>query len=432
MLEQGLAITMATGRINKTSVDAAQPGDKDWLLWDDKLPGFGLKVTPAGSKVYIYQYRIGGRGAKVRRFTIGKHGKLTADKARKQAEIVAGETTQGKDPQREKVEHQRRSIELAFKPYAERFAEECLEVKWASTHKYATSLLTKHAVPILKDKALTEITRRDIRTVLMRVTDKPATAANLYAVLRRLFRWAITEGDIDASPMDGMESSKPPAARDRFLADDELAVVWQASERLGYPFGPMIRLLILTGARRDEVAGLSWDEMRNSDALWSLPASRAKNGLANQVPLSNLAIAELDVLAKRSGKVKDWPKVGFVFSTTGETAVSGFSRAKLRLDKQVAEIGKVQDDPVMVSAWRIHDLRRTLATGMQRLGVRFEVTEALLNHVGGSRSGVAGIYQRHDWAPEKVRALNAWSDFIAALLTKDDRSNVVPLVGSKA
>lgn len=423
---------MATGRISKATVDAARPQAKDWLLWDDKLSGFGLKVTPSGGKAFVFQYRIGGRGAKVRRYTIGKFGRLTAEAARKLAEGLALKVAHGVDPQSIKVDEARRSVDLAFSKYVTRFHKECLKVKWAASHDYAHSLLTTYAVPVLGSKPLTDIKRSDVRAVLAKVKDKTATARNLFSVIRRLFRWAVNEGDLESSPLDGMEPPVAPASRERVLTDAELMAVWRASDKLGYPFGPMVRLLILTGARREEVAALEWVELNQGTEQWTLPSDRAKNGVVHIVPLSPLAMADLDALAKRSiKKAKEWPKKGFVFSTTGETSVSGYSRAKRRLDREIAELAKTDSeegrDAVEVAPWRIHDLRRTLATGMQRLGVRFEVTEAVLNHVSGSKSGVAGIYQRHDWGPEKRTALKAWSDHVAGLLIERDTTNVVSL-----
>lgn len=423
---------MATGRINKTSVDAAKRAGKDWLLWDDKLPGFGLKVTPSGSKVFIYQYRIGGRGAKVRRYTLGKLGKLTPDAARKDAEDLARQVSKGIDPQREKVAKARQAADLAFNGYAKIFVDDCLKVKWKSSHEAGEAHLRLHVTPILGSKPLPEINRADIRAVLKPLKSKPATASYTFAVMRRLFRWAVSQGDLQTSPIDGMEPPPVPVSRDRVLNDAELAVVWRAADHLGYPFGPMVRLLITTGTRRDEVAGLEWSELNRDAQLWTLPAARAKNGTATSIPLSDRAVAELDALAKRAGKDKGWPRKGFVLSTTGETGVSGFSRAKSRLDKLVAKLAAAEDEPITVGEWRLHDLRRTLATGMQRLGVRFEVTEAILNHVSGSRSGVAGIYQRHDWGPEKATALQAWSDHLTSILTESEKSNVVPLASVRA
>jgi integrase len=423
---------MSTARINKSTVDATHPGAKDKLLWDDKVRGFGLKVTPSGSKVYVYQYRLGGRGAKVRRYTIGRHGSITPDAARKEAERLSLQTAQGHDPQQAKVSKARQSIDLAFKDYADRFVDECLKVRWKSSYAGGEAHLRLYAKPVLGSKPLPDIDRADIRAVLKPVRHKVATASYLYAVLRRLFRWAVSEGDLKVSPLDGMEPPPLPSKRERFLSDPELVLVWNASDKLGYPFGPLVRLLILTGARREEVAALDWSELDHKAKLWALPSERSKNSTAASFPLSPLAAMELDSLALRVRKDGKWPRRGLVFSTTGETSVSGYSRAKARLDREVALRNAKLDDPLIIEPWRLHDLRRTLATGMQRLGVRFEVTEALLNHVGESRSGVAGVYQKHDWGPEKASALKAWSDHVSALLTDADRSNVVPLASARA
>jgi integrase len=423
---------MATGRITKSAVDAVAPGAGDRFLWDDKLAGFGLKVTPAGKRTFVFQYRIGGRGAKVRRYTIGAFPKLTADGARKLAEGLALRVAQGADPQTEKVEAARRSVDLAFAAYAERFIEERLRSAWKASHDDGASLLRRFAVPVLKSKPLQDIRLADIRAVLSPVAGNPATARNLFAVMRLLFRWAVDGGDLEHSPMTDLKPPASPVSRDRVLSDAELVLVWRAADRLGYPFGPLFRLLVLTGARREEIGGLEWLELSRDDAQWSLPAGRAKNGVAATWSLSTMALAELDALAKLAGRDKGWPRRGLVFSTTGKTSVSGFSRAKRRLDKAMVALGAKMDDPPVIAPWRLHDLRRTMATNLQKLGVRFEVTEAVLNHVSGAKSGVAGVYQRHDWAPEKAAALQAWADRLAAMLSPASRSNVVSLAEARA
>jgi integrase len=197
------------------------------------------------------------------------------------------------------------------------------------------------------------------------------------------------------------------ASRERVLTDEELGLAWRASLQLGYPFGPIIRMLMITGQRREEVTALEWAELHRTDAEWLMPGSRAKNGRAHTVPLSALALAELDNIGGQ-----DWPRTGLVFTTTGRSRVSGHSRAKVRLDRQMALLAPGVD----VQPWRLHDLRRTLATGLQKLGVRFEVTEAVLNHVSGARSGVAGVYQRHTWTMEKRAALDDWSAHVSSLV----------------
>jgi integrase len=215
------------------------------------------------------------------------------------------------------------------------------------------------------------------------------------------------------------------------LKDSELRLVWLASDGLGYPFGPFFKLLIGTGQRREEVAGLSWKELHRDAAEWHLPAGRAKNGIGSVVPLSASMVSELDAIALGD----KWPRRGLVFTTTGQTAVSGYSRAKTRLDKKVLELARQEaDEPeqVEVEGWRVHDLRRTLATGMQRLGVRFEVTESILNHISGSKSGVAGVYQRHDWRDEKRDALNAWGAHVKRTVEGSNETNVVTLAAQRA
>ncbi|MEM6474656.1 MAG: site-specific integrase [Pseudomonadota bacterium] len=421
--ENGASNHMPSGNITKSTVDGLLPADRDQFLWDAKVAGFGVKITPKGAKVYLYQYRMGGRGSKVRRFTIGRHGMITAEYARKEAKRLAMQVVQGIDPRAEKLERIRVEVELAFPAYLEHFSKECLSVEWKASAREVEAMLRSYALPSLRMKSLPDITRSDIASILRALRSKPATAAKLFAVLRRLFRWAVKEGDLAISPMDGMEAPKPPSSRDRWLRDAEVLRVWTASSALGYPFGPMVRFLILSGARRNEVAHLSWDELNQEQKLWSLPASRAKNGEPNDIPLTALMVDELNVLTK-SRKSAKWPKCGFVFSTNGKSPVSGFSRAKQRLDKILARGGESMEH------WSLHDLRRTFATGMQRLGVRFEVTEAILNHKSGSRAGVAGIYQRHHWGPEKRAALQAWSDHIECLVSnRDDIVNTSKTLG---
>lgn len=418
---------MAKGKITKQSVDAAKPGAKDVILWDERLAGFGLKVTPAGAKSYLFQYRLGGRAGKTRRVTIGKHGVYTPDGARREAERLSQLVAQGTDPQQQRTDAARKAIDLAFSPYADTFVTDCLKVRWKSSHAEGDALLRLYAKPTLGDKPLHEITRADIRAVLKKVDGKVATTRNLFGVLRRLFRWAVSEGDIDRSPLDGMEPPPLAPARDRVLSDSELLLVWQASKTLGYPFGPMVRLLALTGQRLREVSDMEWSELHRDSRTWMIPGPRAKNNVASLVPLSTQVVAELDELAAKKGKGGEWPRTGYVFTTTGETPASGYSKAKKRIDAKVVELAKDTDLQLTFAPWRFHDLRRTLATGLQRLGVRFEVTEAVLNHVSGSKSGVAGVYQRHDWASEKRVALQAWADHVMGLLVPSDETNVVSL-----
>jgi integrase len=205
--------------------------------------------------------------------------------------------------------------------------------------------------------------------------------------------------------------------RDRVLNDQEATAIWRVAGEATHPFGTIVRLLMLTGQRREEVAGMMWAELSEDLATWTIPATRTKNGIPHFVPLSQPARELLHSLA--SDRLEDVrgthqpTKLALVFPGERNTPFSGWSKAKSALD---AASG--------VSGWWLHDLRRTLATGLQRLGVRLEVTEAVLNHLSGSRAGVVGIYQRHDWAEEKRSALDAWS---AHLLAASEGKPVLPL-----
>lgn len=446
---------MPSALITKRMVDGAQPGARQAVLWDSDVKGFGLLVLPSGTKSYVYQYRVGGRGARLRRYTIGRHGSpWTPDAARKRAKELAGKVRTGIDPidaerdanaTRAAAEEERRRIsEMAFADYAERWLTVGLRpgIRERTREGYKASL-AKHVTPVLARKPMPEITRRDVVNVMDRIpTSQPAVRRLTFAVLRMLFNWARGRGDIDGSPLDGIQSPLPVPSRDRVLADDELALAIRAAAGMERPFGQFFELIFATGQRRNEVAGLEWSELRREPGVWTLPGARAKNGEPSIIPLNAPAIAVLDTLAGCTDEAeRKWPQNGLVFSTTGNRPISGFSRAKARLDAVMLELARKDAEEasenaelVTLAPWRLHDARRTLATALQRLGVRFEVTEAVLNHTSGaSRSGIAAVYQRHDWADEKRSALEAWGEHCARLIASPAAIvNVVPLRAPKS
>lgn len=437
---------MPRAKLTADKVNALKPGggpfaragidtpDRDFFLWDDKLAGFGVKVTPTGAKVYLLQYRLNGRAGKTKRYTIGRDGSpWRAGSARIEAERLLTEVKRGVDVCEQLRAGKVMAREMGFAAYVDRFAERYLKQRWSASWEEAKRLLERHALPAIGDKPLPSIVRADVKRALDRVHDKPGVHRLLHATLRRLFNWAVGEGDLDASPMGGIPAPAPPESRKRVLDNDELGLAWRASFTLGKPFGPIVRLLILTGQRRDEVAALDWAELKRSDAMWHLPKERAKNGEASDIHLAAAAIAELDDLAGGDR----WPRRGLVFSTTGKTAPSGFSRAKRRLDAAMLDLARADaleaGESVVdlaIKPWRLHDLRRTMATGQQRLGTRFEVTEAILNHLSGARAGVAGVYQRHKWEKEKAAALDEWAAFVGRLV--NGPANVVSLAERRA
>jgi integrase len=398
---------MPTARITKQAVDALQTSLKEMFLWDDQLRGFGLRSTPNGTKSYVFQYRMGGREAPSRRYTIGRHGSpWTPQSARKEAERISMLVAQKVDPVQADHERRRQAVDLAFEVYVETFIDLYLKKRWKKW-PLGAGVLRREAVTVLKRKPLPAINRSDLAAIWDRLQDRPAVARLTHATLRKLFRWALSRGDLVRSPLEGVEAPPPVPARDRVLSDDELTAVWSGAEAIKWPFEGLLKLLMLTGQRREEVAGLKWEELDRASSTWVLPAVRSKNGKPHLIPLSTPALAVFDEMA---GGVK-WPSSGLVFSTTGATPVSGFSKMKRKLDGHLAT--SLGGPP---PKWRLHDLRRTVATGLQRLGVRFEVTEAVLNHSSGSRSGIAGVYQRYEWKDEKREALEQWSRHVCGLV----------------
>jgi integrase len=259
---------------------------------------------------------------------------------------------------------------------------------------------------------------------------KTAMAGRTAAYGRACYHWAVKRGSVSANPFQNLPL-EPVAKRDRVLSDDELHAVWSATGGLG-SFDAIVRMLILTGQRREEVAGMTWDEIAPDLSTWTIPARRAKNNVAHVVPLSpqvqdvlrkapRFAKGATDKQAEAGeqdieDEAKDDDKPDFVFPGQ-RGAFNGFSKSKADID----EASSVKD-------WRLHDLRRTMATGLQRLGVRLEVTEATLNHVSGSRAGIVGVYQKHTWADEKRAALAAWGAHVAAIVEKRAApDNVTPL-----
>lgn len=406
-------------RLTKTVIDGELPSEAERFVWDRDLPGFGLRITPKGIKSFIYQYRM--RGEKnSRRYTIGRFGVFTAEQAREKCRALALMVANGQHPRDEAINRAKarqsdalRAKERAFASVADRWVLQYRYRKDGEELSGKTRTMAELVVNGFKDRfgtqSIADISKADLSAYL---SDIPGIASrrNAYAYGRILWKWADDEELLDVNVFETLRAPPLPKSRDRVLSDDEFPVFWRATRRLTYPYGPLYRLLALTGQRESEVRGMAWEELSRDRREWIIPKDRTKNNAPQIVPLSNAMIAELDGIGG-----KKWPKRGFVFTVNGKKPVAGLSKAKARLDDFIAvELAKTDAEPI--APWRNHDLRRTLATGLQALGVRFEVTEAVLNHVSGSRGGVAGIYQQHDWKEEKREALDAWSAHVDELV----------------
>jgi integrase len=308
---------------------------------------------------------------------------------------------EGRDPAHEKAQARAAkvdTIEGAIGQFIERY---CKQSNRPRTIESTERLLRLHVLPRWRGRAVNQITRRDVLDMLDRVIDggAPIAANRTLTAVKTFFGWCITRDLIEQSPCAGMKAPIMERSRDRVLNDDELQLVWQAADEIGWPFGRLVQLLILTGARRDEVARMQWSEVDLKEGMWTLPRERVKNDRPHTVPLSPLALSIIKAVPRIAGP--------YVLTTNGKTASSNYSRGKRRLDALL---------PKDMPPWRLHDLRRSFASGLARLGVNLPVIEKILNHTSGSFAGIVGVYQHHEFAEEKRAALNMWSDHIERLV----------------
>ncbi len=362
------------------AVQALGPGQ---TLWDSAVRGFGCR-RQRQAPTYILKYRAGGRQ---RFITIGPHGApWTPDSARREAKRLLGLVAAGRDP----APAGRDTLAAV----ADDYLKDARGRLRASNFTNVARHLTVYWSP-LGGESIYKITRRQVtaRVAEMAKERGPVAAARARSALSAMFSWAIREGyEIASNPVMGSNRPAERPSRARVLSDPELAAIWGACGDDDY--GRIIRLLALTGQRRDEVGGLRWEELREADRLWVIPPERTKNCRAHAVPLTPAALAILPPPNRR-----EW-----VFGR-GSRGFQGWSDAKALLDARA-----------QVAEWRTHDLRRTVATGLANLGVLPHVIEAVLNHVSGHRAGVAGIYNRATYAKEMREALERWADHVAEMI----------------
>jgi integrase len=423
---------MATAKITKRAVDGlaaqAKAERRTLYVWDADMTGFGMLATKTGSISYFVEYRLGGRGAQNRRMSIGKHGILTPDEARKLAKEELGKVARGADVVREKREAREKLTGLTLHELIERYLAGHVKPTRYWTEKQAR--LLSDDLKALHGKPVASIKRGEIAAVIDKVQARSHAAARLlFADIRPIFAWALDRAAIDVNPMAGMRGPQPLEARDRILSDEEIKAFWQAASELSWPFENVFKVLLLTGQRREEVAGMRWRELDLDAGQWTIAKERCKNGKAHTVDLSPEAVRMLDPLGDAAAPrlAKSAEDEDLVFSTTGRTPVSGFSKAKTRIDARMQSILGDKFQP-----WRTHDLRRTAASGMAALGFQPHVIERVLNHVSGAQGGLVGVYQRHEYREERRRALMAWNAHVIGIVVAGrSPSNVVRLVASR-
>ncbi|WP_243903765.1 tyrosine-type recombinase/integrase [Methylobacterium sp. J-070] len=383
---------------------------------DATLPGLYFIIQPSGAKSWAVRYRHDGR---TRKLTLGAYPALDLAKARTEGRAALQSVSLGQDPVAERKVAAPLPTRDLIGSVIDSFIERHVKPRnRPRTAEETIRILRTKVLPVWDGRKIQDIGRRDVIGLLDGIVDAgtPVAANRTLAALSKLFNWAADRGVIDANPCVRIKAPAVETSRDRVLSDDELRLLGRACASIGWPFGPFVQILLLTAQRRDEVAKMRRVELREGGALWTVPSQRAKNDKAHDVPLSAAVQAILGSMPRVAGQA------GYLISTTGKTGISGFGKAKSRVDATMlalaradAETDGSDADTVQIEPWRFHDLRRTAATGMARLGIEPHVVEAVLNHRNGTISGVAAVYNRHSYGPEKRAALEAWAAYVASL-----------------
>jgi integrase len=369
------------------AVDALKPQAKRYEVFDLHCPGLSVRITSHGRKTFNVKYRF---GRDQKRLTIGVYPRISLAKARERAMDALRQVDEGSDPAR------RRQACFAVEAIVVDFIRQYAKPrnrKWMESER----ILNREFVATFGKADIREIRRSHVLEMMDAAVERgsPYQANRILANVRKLLNWCLERGVIELNPAAGIKAPTKEVSRDRVLGDDELKALLRACLNDTYPFRQYVPILLATAARRAELAEMRWSEIDGNK--WIIPAERAKNGKPHVVPLSAFALAKL-------AEVPRFLDCDLVFTTTHRTPVSGFYKMVRRLSKGSG-----------TSGWRLHDLRRTAASGMARAGVSPHVIERVLNHVSGTISGVAAIYNRYGYDKEKTEALEAWGAFLGSL-----------------
>ena len=457
---------MAKRMLTDAGALAINPTDRRQEIADAGCRGLRLVVQPSGCKSWAFRYLFAG---KPRKLTLGPlhvgggeppvaelDQALTVAGARQLASAAALDVARGSDAAKAKrtkkqalrreQHHEQLKDRDTVESVARQFVEKYAKVKTRSWRQTAGTLglrpdkngklvRSPSGGEVLRawgGRTVHEITRRDVNALLDGIVARgaPVKANRTLSAVRKMFNWAVSRDIVLASPCVGVVAPTKEISRDRILTDAELRLVWLASQKLDWPFGPQVRMLILTLQRRDEVTGMRRSEINGR--VWTLPKERVKNSREHQVPLAPAATTLLDGL----------PVIGrgeYVFTLTGNSPSVGFDGCREQFDAEILALQKQDaiergDDPDEVQPlphWTLHDLRRTGASGMARLGIPLATIEKVLNHTSGSFGGIVSVYQRHTYADEMRDALEKWADFIQRLISSSTANNVVQLATAR-
>lgn len=438
---------MPTRKLTDTGIKKLSPPLKGQVTyWDTELKGFGLRVGEKGTKAFIAMPSVKtGDQWKAVRITLGRYPALGLGEAREEARRFIHAAKKGIHPRELQIEETRTKERERMNTFAacrEKFLKTYCEVNLRDSTKAEYKRVLENEFKAWDKYAVASITKRDVKNILDdKAAQFPYMANRMRAYLHKFFQWCMDCDLIDSNPAKIERPLKNEEKRDRFLTEEEIRDFWFACDAETGVFGYFGKLLLATGQREKEVATMRWQDIDLDNALWTLPKESTKAKRKHTVPLSPLALEILHSVPKHDekenithgvkSKILLTGKCEYVFSNTGETAISGFSIFKRRLDRVIAATREEQERSDMPS-WRFHDLRRTAATGMQKIGIAPHVISKILNHSYGSGNPVTAIYARHDYAEEKRQALDAWGAYLDALISGQDKGNVIPLLVERA
>jgi integrase len=421
---------MAKGALTDRKIQSLKPRSAPYIVPDLQVPGHGVRVMPSGHRSFVLNTRYPGSSNPSPR-ALGSYGALTLEQSREKARQWRNLIKRGIDPQI----HEERQRQTALRKQRTTFtavAEDFIKDKLPAERKGREVELEirREFLPQWGNRPVTEITALDVRNVVKAVKDRgaPYQAHNLLVLARRLFSWAIDQHvyGLESSPCDRL---KPKAiigkkeSRTRVFTDDEWRALWRATRRLGYPYGPLFRMLALTGQRKSEVAEARWSEFDLARKLWTIPAERMKASAAHIVPLTDDVLAILKSLPR-------FKRGDHVFSTTfGKKPVNGFSKAKQRLDRRMLcswrAIARARGEDrrkAEIEPFVIHDVRRSVRTGLSALPVPDLVRELVIAH---TKPGLHKVYDQFSYSEEKRQALTAWELRLRSIVTPPKSDNVI-------
>jgi integrase len=401
------------------------PAGTRTVLWDSAVPSLCVRVTDRGAASYSVMKRVKGNAAPIRRmlgiawtvpFPASQPLPYPLSTAREDARAMLLDMSRGVDPKSKQAAKEREDATRqanSFASVAEAFIQK--HVSGLKSGPEVETTIRRELIPKWGNRPIADITRRDVAELIEGIADsgRKYAAHKLFNYASKLFAWAIARHlyGLETSPCTGVKPSElagKKEPRQKVLSDSEIRALWKATEGLGYPAAPFVRLLLLTGQRLREVAEMQWQEVDLDKALWAIPPERMKGDTAHEVPLPPMAVEILKSLPRWTGP--------YIFSTTGGARpISGFSKMKLRIDAALAEA---------IPAWRFHDLRRTMRTGLGGLPVPANVSEMCLAH---AQPGLHQIYDRHSYRAEKRRAFELWAAQLKDIVEPGGRSNVIPI-----